>query len=222
LRGLTTGFVKVRKDCKLKPCVMFGSTFRSWLPVVTELGFEPVLILLRLDACLEEVVETFVGDKCVIWCGSDWEAFGSAVPNFSGRDCQGFVGGRVTGEAMSLFTSMSITQVVSTRRAWRGFAGWKAAEIEVAHSSVGGVSTQKEQLQGFCKTADFFKAETLPYVVGRDASTVLSSMEGTRRYRRAPQTRTVLPLACVNLGSLGHPEYHGGGLLPSPLDKTVH
>jgi hypothetical protein len=57
--------------------------------------------------------------------------------------------------------------------------------------------------------------------VGRDASTVLSSMEGTRRYCRAPQTRTVLPLACVNLGSLGHPEYHGGGLLPSPLDKTV-
>jgi hypothetical protein len=70
LRGLTTGFVKVRKDCELKPCAVLGSIFPSWLPVLTELGFDPVLILLRSDAFLEEV-ETFVGDKCVIWCGSD-------------------------------------------------------------------------------------------------------------------------------------------------------
>jgi hypothetical protein len=41
------------------------------------------------------------------------------------------------------------------------------------------------------------------------------------RYRRAPQTRMVMPLGCLNLGSLNHPEYHGGGLLPSPLDKTI-
>jgi hypothetical protein len=122
-----------------------GIIFPSWLPVLTEVGFEPVLILLRSDACLEEV-ETFVGNKCVIWCGSDWGAFGTAVPNFSGRDCQGFVDGRVTGEAMSLFTSMCVTQVAGTRRARRGFAGWKATEIQVAHNNVGGVTTQKEQL----------------------------------------------------------------------------
>jgi hypothetical protein len=84
-----------------------------------------------------------VGDKCVIWCGSDWGAFGTAVPNFCGRNCQGFVDGRVTGEAMSLFTSMSVTQVAGTRRARRGFAGWKAAEIQEAHNDVGGVTTQK-------------------------------------------------------------------------------
>jgi hypothetical protein len=62
---------------------------------------------------------------------------------------------------------------------------------------------------------------SLPYVVSRDASTVLSTMEGTRRYRRAPDTRVAMPLGCLNLGSLSHPEYHGGGLLPSPLDKTI-
>jgi hypothetical protein len=91
--------------------------------VLRELGFEPVLILLRSDACLEEV-EAFVGDKCVIWCGPNWEAFGTAVPNFSGRDCQGFVDGRVTGETISLFSSMSITQLAGkTRRARQGFQG---------------------------------------------------------------------------------------------------
>jgi hypothetical protein len=74
---------------------------------------------------------------------------------------------------MSLFTSMSVTQVAGTRRTRRGFAGWKAAEIQVAHNNVGGVTTQKEQLQGFSKTKNLFEVSGLPYVVGRDASTVL-------------------------------------------------
>jgi hypothetical protein len=30
-----------------------------------------------------------------------------------------------------------------------------------------------------------------------------------------------VPLVCVNMGSTSHPEYHGGGLLPSGLDKTI-
>jgi hypothetical protein len=155
LRGLMTGFVKVCKDGKLKPCIVFGSAFPSWLPVLRELGVEPVLILLRSDACLEEV-EAFVGDKCVILCGSKWKAFGAAVPNFSGRECQGFVDGRVMGEAMSLFTSMSIIRVAGTRRVWRGFQGWKLGEIEVVHSDAGGVMAQKEQLQHFYQMQESF------------------------------------------------------------------
>jgi hypothetical protein len=31
----------------------------------------------------------------------------------------------------------------------------------------------------------------------------------------------VIPLECRNLGSETHPEYHGGGLLPGVLDKSV-
>jgi hypothetical protein len=46
-------------------------------------------------------------------------------------------------------------------------------------------------------------------------------MEGSRRYRRAPPNRTVLPLSCLNLGSASHPEYHGDGLLPATVDKSV-
>jgi hypothetical protein len=106
------GFVKVRKDGELKPCVVLGSTFPSWLPVLRELGFEPVLILLRSDVYLEEV-EAFVRDKCVIWCGSDWEAFGTAVPHFSGRDCQGFVDS-VTYTHRGLGFDTRLSQLLST------------------------------------------------------------------------------------------------------------
>jgi hypothetical protein len=220
LRGLTRGYVKVRSDGKLKPCVVFGQSFPSWLPVLSELGFEAVLVLLRTDEHLAKV-EAFVGDKCVIWCGSDWGAFGATVPDFSGRECCGLVDGRVTGEAMSLFSSMSVRRVVGTKRARRGFSGWSSAHIGVPHSQVGGITTHHATMEGFQQTTEALLVEKLPYVVGRDASTVLSVMEVSRRYRRAPRVRTVLPLDCVNLGSDSHPEYHGGGLLPGMLDKSV-
>jgi hypothetical protein len=124
-------------------------------------------------------------------------------------------------ETISLFTSMSITQAAGTQRSWRGFQGWKSCDIKVIHSKVGGVTTQREHLQGFCKTEEAFQAASLPYLVGWDTSTVLSPMEGSCGYSRVPQTRTILPLECGSLGSSSHREYHGGGLLPSSLDKTV-
>jgi hypothetical protein len=220
LQGLTRGYVKVRSNGKLKPCVVFGQSFPSWLPVLSELGFEVALVLLCTDEHLSKV-EAFVGDKCAIWCGSDWGAFGATVPDLSGRECCNLVDGRVTGEAMSLFSSMLARQVVETKRARRGFTGWPSAQIGVPHSEVGGITAHHATMEGFQQTTEALLVEKLLYVVGRDASTVLSVMEVSRRYRRAPCDRTVLTLDCVNLGSGSHPEYHGGGLLPGMLDKLV-
>jgi hypothetical protein len=54
--------------------------------------------------------------------------------------------------------------------------------------------------------------EALPYVVGRDAMTVLSFMEGTSQLCcHAPLERLVMPLECENLGVNSHPAYHGEG-----------
>jgi hypothetical protein len=122
---------------------------------------------------------------------------------------------------MSLFSSMSVRRVVGTKRARRGFSGWSSAHIGVPHSQVGGITSHHATMEGFQQTTEALLVEKLPYVVGRDASTVLSVMEVSQRYRRAPRVRTVLPLDCVNLGSDSHPEYHGGGLLPGMLDKSV-
>jgi hypothetical protein len=82
---------------------------------------------------------------------------------------------------MSLFGLMSVRQVVGgTKRARRGFTGWSLGQIGVPHSKVGGITSHHA---GFHQSMDSLHVEKLPYVVGRDASTVLLAMEGTRRYR---------------------------------------
>ena len=70
LRGLSTGIVKLRGDGVLKPCVVFGGEFSSWLPVLRELGYRAILVILRNDRLLE-TVEDLVEDKCAVWCGPD-------------------------------------------------------------------------------------------------------------------------------------------------------
>jgi hypothetical protein len=168
LQGLTRGYVKVRRDGKLKPCVVFGQSFPSWLPVLHGLGFEAVIVLLRMDEHLAQV-EAFVGNKYVIWCGSDWGAFGHTVPNFSGQECCGLVDSRLTGEAMSLFGLMSVQQVAGTKHARWGFTGWSSDQIDVPHSKVGGITFHHATLKGFHQSMDSLHVKKLPYVVGRDA-----------------------------------------------------
>jgi hypothetical protein len=188
--------------------------------VLRELGYEAVLVVLKSDDCLAEV-EDIVGAKCMIWCGSDWGVFGQSLPNFNGRKCCGFVDGRLTGEVMGLVNGMSIQQVVGTKRGRRGFEGWLANSQEVAHDEVGGITAQKACITGMRKTGEPWEGSDLPFVVGRDASTVLSVMEPARRFRQAPANSGIIPLQCRNLGSETHPVYHGGGLLPDVLDKSV-
>jgi hypothetical protein len=52
---------------------------------------------------------------------------------------------------------------------------------------------------------------------------MLSIMEGSWCYRKAPpEPIAVMPLGCINLGTTtSHPEYHGGGLLPDSLDRSI-
>jgi hypothetical protein len=57
-------------------------------------------------------------------------------------------------------------------------------------------------------------------MVGRDASTVLSVLEGSGRNRRAPLERTRVPLERVSLGS-NCTRNITGGLLSASLEKFV-
>jgi hypothetical protein len=91
--------------------------------------------------------------------------------------------GEITGEAMSLFGGMSVQQVVGTEHARRGFLRWSSGQIEVPHSKVGGITSHHATLEGFHQSNDHFSVAMLPCVVGRDASTVLSVMEGSQRYQ---------------------------------------
>jgi hypothetical protein len=222
LRGLTSGIVnKVRSDISLKPCVVFGDVLPGWLFVLRELGFEAIFVVLKSEKYFSEV-EALVGDKCGIWCGCDWTGLTSSGPKFEGRRCVGFVEGRVTGGLMALVASMALEDVICTKLPWRGFSGWLMGCWTVVHSAVGGIMTTPEMIAPLRKGSDVVVGAALPFIVSRDASPVLSTTEGTRRYRKAPLERTIFPLECRNLGTPGHPKFHGGGLLPAVLDRSVY
>jgi hypothetical protein len=96
------------------------------------------------------------------------------------------VDGRVAGEVIGLFTSMPVSRAVGTKRARRGFTGWTSGQVDVQHSLVGGITSHKATIQAFHQSDEPVHASKLSYVVGHGASTVLSVMEGSCRYRQVP------------------------------------
>jgi hypothetical protein len=221
LRGLTTGIVKLRSDSDLLPCVVFGEELSSWLPVLGELGYRAILVLLRDEKHLA-AVEDLVEDKCAVWCGPDWGVFGEAMPSFgNARSMMGFVEGRVTDELRQMAEGMGIQTLIGTKGARRSFPGWHASCQRVEHAAVGGVTSGVVTLTALTRRPCMLKASGLPYVVKRDASTVLSVQPFVSTFRAIPPPIGAEDLRCVNLGTAGHPYYHGAGLLPGLLTRRV-
>jgi hypothetical protein len=50
---------------------------------------------------------------------------------------------------------------------------------------------------------------------------MLSVQAPTDRFRDPPQAAVLLPLGSENLGTLRAPYFHGGGLLPGPIDQKT-
>jgi hypothetical protein len=118
--------------------VVFGGDFSSWLPVLQELGYRAIQVLLHEEKYLG-AVEDLVEDKCAIWGGPDWGVFGAAMPSFEViRNMMGFVDGRVTDELRRMAKGMGVQILVGTKGARRTFPGWQVACQRVEHSSVGG------------------------------------------------------------------------------------
>ena len=55
LRGLTSGSVAVQDQNSLAPCILFGGASSGWLPVVEQLGYRAVGVLLTSDHGLSYV-----------------------------------------------------------------------------------------------------------------------------------------------------------------------
>jgi hypothetical protein len=221
LRGLTTGVVKLRGDTDLRPCVVFGDEYSSWIPVLRELGYRAILVLLRTDKYLA-AVEDSVEDNCAIWSGADWSVFQAAMPSFGvHRQMMGFVDGRVTGELRIMSEGMGIQTLVGTKGLRRAFRGWKMASQRVEHAAVGGVTAGVATVTALTRGDTVLTPAALPYVVARDASTVLSVKPFVRTFRANPGPVEGVALVSLNLGTHNHPYYHGGGLLPELLDRGV-
>jgi hypothetical protein len=188
LRGLTTGIVRLRSDEALLPCVVFGGGFSSRLPVLRELGYQAILVhspgielgtfAWKADIRDEkhlEAVEDLVEDKCAVWCGPDWGVFGVAMPSFGlTRNMMGFVDGRVTDGLRRMSEGMGVQTLVGTKGARRTFPGWHVACQRIEHSAVGEVTSGVVILTAMTRRLDTLAGRGLPFVVARDASTVLS------------------------------------------------
>jgi hypothetical protein len=141
---------------------------------------------------------------------------------------------------MALAASMGLEDVACTKLPRRGFSGWSMGHQEVVHSAVGGITTKKEMIVRLRKGSDAVLGAALPFIVGRDASRLLSSPRRKalgdieRHHRRGrsfhwsveilerPATPSFMGEfhGGVSWGSFMG-EFHGGGLLSGVLDRSV-
>jgi len=214
--------VQVSDGNSLERCVVMGSSFPSWLPFLEEMGYRAVLVFLDDDTNLK-LVEACVRDDCMIIVGPNWSVFTARLPRFRNA-LTGFVDGRVNGTLAAIALSMNVSRLVCTKGLRRNLMGWNSTSATIKHNNVGGVTTEATTL--VCLQAGGLAPGTLVLEgrIQRDASTVLSIMPYSKVFKAAPKELVIIPLEVRTMGestSPMHTIYHGGGLLPSPLDKRV-
>ena len=212
LRGLTSGSLPVRSGGPLAPCILLGITSSGWLPVVEQLGFYVVGILVVSDIGLS-YVRRCVPVGCRILSTSDWGGLG-ALPFGALPGTVAFLDCRFTGSVACLLESVDVREAYSCRGIRRAVPGWSTSTCSVLHSAVGGVTTTVVGVTRLRLGARGVAARPLPFVVGRDASTILSETTYCQRFRSRPVDRVLVPLR-VEEGVSGRIRFfHGGGLLP--------
>jgi hypothetical protein len=204
----------------LKPCVVFGDVLPSWLPVLEYLGYKAVAVILK-HATMLSLVESLVGDECVIYAAANWTQLINSPKALGKRVLTGFVDGQVDTKVLGIAETLHVKELISTCLVRRKFGNWVTSTLQVDHEAVGGITGYHSRFSRWSQSAEALPSpDALEYVVPRDASTVLSATEFPRGRRKAPSHSRVLPLQ-ENLGSDGAPIYHGGGLLPGLIDRRT-
>jgi hypothetical protein len=144
------------------------------------------------------------------------------MPSFGvTHNMMGFVDGRVTDELRRMAEGMGVQTLVGTKGARPTFQGWQVACHRVEHSAVGGVTSGVVTLTALTRQPSMLVSGSRPFIVARDASTVLLVHPFVSTFRGIPQGIVADELRCLNLGTVGHPYYHGAGLLPGVLNRQV-
>jgi hypothetical protein len=217
LRGLTTGTVKVITTARQEPVVLWGDDFSSWLGVVQELSLRPVAVILsRLD--LVALVQATVGTDCFVGLASEVEAVLGAL---SGKCRLGLVDGHPTRKFCELGDRFGLDCIIGTKNVRRRIDGWRHDSFAFKHCDVAGVTITPSHGVCLLRGDQLPLRSALPFYVPRDVSTMLSVMAPTHKFRAAPEEPVLTPLGCANLGTLEHPYYHGGGLLPPSIDRRT-
>ena len=134
LRGLTTGSLMVADSSSTSPCLVFGTSFNRWLPVLSQLGFHAVGVVVTDTSCLE-AIRLWVSPTCRIFVSPQWtQGFPLPLPT---AGPVGFLDCRFTHGVASLFESAGLHQVLSLGGFRRSLPGWNVASfsIEVARDA---------------------------------------------------------------------------------------
>lgn len=223
LRGLAKGRVDARLRNK-RPCIIFGDAYPSWIAFAPQLGYEPVLVILRSEKFLS-AVEASVPETCSVWCIPDWSALIGRVPHFVGRDAIGLIDGKVTQQTLDLMEVMDIHVALGTDVSRRRVRGWKQVVRRVEHSQEGGVTHSVAHVVA-CSLQSAnsrIPSPSMPTHIPRDLGSVLSDVVGKGVPRPPPRQCRLRTGSIVNVRPRGvRPVYHGMGWLPpKPPPKTL-
>jgi hypothetical protein len=119
--------------------VVFGDALPSWLPVLEYLGYKAVAVMLK-QASMLSLVESLVGDECVIYAAADWTQLINSPKAFGKRVLTGFIDGRVDTKVLGLAETLQVKDLISTCLVRRKFGNWKTSTIQVDHETVGGIT----------------------------------------------------------------------------------
>jgi hypothetical protein len=221
LRGLTTGILRIAPSKVLQPCVILSSSFSSWLPLLTVLGYQPVLILTH-DPTALPLIEAFTPQNCTVWCSSNWSSFSPDKELLTPTDLVGFADLRLGVHDFTLCETLNLQWVATTWPVRGSPKRWNGSHAQGVHSAIGGVTARKTNLS-LWRPAHLpdINARAVGTRVPRDASTVLSATGFAKGTRKAPRVSRVFPLALANLGTPKAPIWHSGGLLPSQINRTT-
>ena len=219
LRGLTSGSVAVQDQNSLAPCILFGGASCSWLPVVEQLGYRAVGVLLTSDHGLS-YVRACVPAGCRILVCPQWSRL-DALPFPGPPGTVAFLDCRFTGLVARLLESVGVRDAITTRGLRRITPGWVSSMTSISHATVGGVTSSVVSVTRVRFGSTVVPGRAVPSVVGRDASTILSSTTYCRRFWARPDARVLVPLR-TEFGVSGRVRYyHGGGLLPAGASTST-
>jgi hypothetical protein len=156
--------------------VVFGDVLPSWLPMLEYLGYKAVAVILK-QATMLSLVESLVGDECVIYAAADWTQLIHSPKALGKRVWTGFIDGRVDTKVLGgLAKTLHVKDLISTCLARRKFGNWETSAIQVDHETVGRITGYRGRFSRWSQSAEPLPSpDALVYVVPRDASTVLSA-----------------------------------------------
>jgi hypothetical protein len=221
LRGLTVGAMEVgNSDARQEVCV-WGDAFPSWLLCLDSLGLRARRVMLR-SARFLECIKAVVDTDCTIMVVEDV----TGCLDLMRAKCQNLelmlVDSGPTSEVVSFARATYVRTIITKRIGQRIPVGWGQTMVVLRHEEVGGVTNSQVRMSRSSTGPGLGTKPMVTKLAPRDASTILDIKGHQVTFMDAPKSVDVEPLAVLNMGAASAMAYyHGGGLLPSSVNRST-